>query len=1262
MKRAYAMFIVVSLLIMGFSILPGDNSIAKEIETLDNSFNCWRLGMDINDASLASFKGETGGDGSGYSVSGVGDVNGDGYDDILISAPYRNGNIGEVYLIFGNASGWSLDMNLANANASYIGEGGSNSNLMIVSGAGDVNGDGYDDFLIGVPLNKEGGKDSLGWGAGQAYLILGKATGWSMDTDLGNVDASFIGEEGGDNAGRSVSCAGDVNGDGYDDILIGAWWSSEGGGWHSGQAYLIFGKPTGWSMDTNLSNSDASFLGFERTEYFGDEVSSAGDVNGDGYDDILIGAFHEGSGKRGQTYLYLGRSSGWSMDMKKSSANASFYGGEIQDYSGYSVSGAGDVNGDGYDDFLISAHWNDTGGLNAGQAYLFLGKAAGWSGSTDLSDADASFVGKGERKHFGGFLSGAGDVNGDGYDDIVIGAGGNDVILSNADQAYLILGKSSGWAMGTNLTELDASFNCEYSSDFDRCYVSGAGDVNGDGYNDILIGASYAGKTYMIPGGEGYLKFRNDQTPSTATTGDEITFSVMMEGIIPVSSMFVEYWFGGGEHARTPMTGINDTTWNHTIIIPSDSLTNLSYNFSASIISRFWINTSVRNITITDNDCPEFKEEFSDVSGYTGDPFTMSIDVTDNIGVEGMDIEYWFGSGDHKSMETERKSSTRWESIITIPSNSIEPLNYRYNASDGSGNFNVSQFREIPINDDDRPVFVNDSNPGKATTGDQLELTVNVTDNIGISSVYAEYWYDDETSKNQSMEKGENDEWFCTITIPDMIGTLHYIFHAVDQSDNSNQNMINHKVIKDNDPPEFGTDTSDTSATTGDVFNFRVEVSENIDLDKKYVEYWSNPDETKQAALSIGDPYTTTITVPMNWTQMSYRFCALDSSDNYRETEVKTIDVLDNDPPLLIENMANQSCGTGSEFQISLKASDNIEMSGVVCKYRFGSDAENEFSLDRNGNIFSGSIVIPLDSLDSLYYILKISDTSGNVNTTSTFEVLVFDATPPSLKKIENITIYVGDAINITLEAEDNIGIASYSWLGSPIEDGGDHLRGIVNEEGEYSVSVIVRDDEGNSDNILFRVTVLPLNNDKDEDGIPDLIEMKYGLNPDDISDGQDDIDDDGLSNREEFVLGTEMNQSDSDGDGQSDGYEVANGYDPLDSKSFEKSSDSEEDGASGTWVWLLITAIVVVLLIIGVIVFFVFIKKPEEKQIEQESEKSAMDQTLPNGYPLRPKGIQLSQSSKERLQSPDKTASISSPTQHSALPAPQSRKEEANK
>ena len=442
------------------------------------------MAVDIDLSELGKFKGEAVGDDAGISVSSAGDINNDGYDDFLIGAD-GNDPGGAAYLIYGAMTTFSGNITLSTSNAKFIGEAAADGAGISVSSAGDVNNDGYVDFLIGAEGNSAGG-----FSAGAAYLIYGSTTTFSGTITLNSVNAAkFIGEAINDFAGHSVSSAGDVNNDGYDDFLIGAYGNDPGGA-----AYLIYGATTTFSGNITLSTSNAKFRGEAAGDSAGRSVSSAGDVNNDGYDDFLVGAYgnNAGGNDAGAAYLIYGSTTTFSGNITLSTSNAKFRGEAADDGAGGSVSSAGDVNNDGYDDFMIGAGYNNNaGGIDAGAAYLIYGSTTTFSGNITLSTSNAKFIGEAAADSAGISVSRAGDVNNDGYNDFLIGAYGNNAGGEDAGAAYLIYGSTTTFSGNITLSTSNAKFIGEAAGNTAGIFVSSAGDVNNDGYDDLLVGANF---------------------------------------------------------------------------------------------------------------------------------------------------------------------------------------------------------------------------------------------------------------------------------------------------------------------------------------------------------------------------------------------------------------------------------------------------------------------------------------------------------------------------------------------------------------------------------------------------------------------------------------------------------------------------------------------------------------------------------------------------------------------------------------------------
>ena len=348
-----------------------------------------------------------------------------------------------------------------------------------VSSAGDINGDGIDDLIIGAPY-ADPYEDS---NAGETYVVFGKDTAVDgafaatlelSDLDVGN---GFVleGIDDDDLSGHSVSSAGDINGDGIDDLIIGAYEADPNGNNGAGESYVVFGKDTAFNATLELSSLTGSngfvIEGIDAGDRSGVSVSSAGDINGDGINDLIIGAYRadpNGDDGAGESYVVFGKGTSvveFGAELELADLNGSngfvIEGINDSDFSGGSVSSAGDINGDGIDDLIIGAREADpNGNNNAGQSYVVFGKDTAVDGAFEatfeLSDLDGSdgFVLNGidAFDYSGGSVSSAGDINGDGIDDLIIGAPDADPNGNNyAGQSYVVFGTTEAWSASIDL-------------------------------------------------------------------------------------------------------------------------------------------------------------------------------------------------------------------------------------------------------------------------------------------------------------------------------------------------------------------------------------------------------------------------------------------------------------------------------------------------------------------------------------------------------------------------------------------------------------------------------------------------------------------------------------------------------------------------------------------------------------------------------------------------------------------------------------------
>lgn len=451
----------------------------------------------------------TGGLSFGAAVATAGDVNGDGFADIIIGAP--NANQALVY------SGSSL----ATAPTILVTLTGTGQFGATVDTAGDVNGDGFSDIIVGAP------------GKNEAYIYLGSATSISNTPALTLTGTGAF--------GTAVSTAGDVNGDGFSDIIVGApTYEQPSSLIESGAAFVYYGSSAGIvaSSVVTLSITIPSPVDGDR---FGATVSTAGDLNGDGLTDLVIGAPGRASGT-GEVHLYYGRIGSLSPSPNRTLAapagTTSF---------GAAVNTAGDLNGDGLSAIIVGAPTTDGAGTLRGRALLYAGAATPVQATANLS---LSRAGQPRSVAFGHSFTAAGDLNGDGFGDVAIAA-------PNSDAVYLLYGARGGLDPSVLTPTLTLTETGRFGAS-----MSGAGDINGDGYDDLIISAptlaisgTNQGRVYAYLGGSDGLNLEPVWMMDGESPGDQFGASVAMVGDVN-SDGYMDVLIGAPSYTAP---GITDT-------------------------------------------------------------------------------------------------------------------------------------------------------------------------------------------------------------------------------------------------------------------------------------------------------------------------------------------------------------------------------------------------------------------------------------------------------------------------------------------------------------------------------------------------------------------------------------------------------------------------------------------------------------------------------------------------------------------------------
>ncbi len=410
-------------------------------------------------------------------------------------------------------------LTLDRADALFIGEGLNEQTGWSVSYAGDFNGDGYDDFLLGAQLNDQGEPD-----AGKAYLVFGSPARFLGEFDLTQADGRFTGEQAEDYAGATIARAGDVDGDGLEDILVGAWGNDEAGG-ATGKTYLIHGStsPPGEVM---LETVPSAFTGEGAGDASGYCLCALGDLDGDGYDDFAIGAPNHDTvaNNAGRVYILMGGPERPVSTRSLSTADIIIDGAAANDLFGHAIAGGVDLDQDGLPDLAIGAHGSNLNGEDSGAVYVFSGASLTRGGRYAATDAAAVIFGAAPGDQFGYSVTLSPDVDGDHIGDLFVGAtrvsdganwNGAGILVPGAIPLSNLNGSASQGIV----------FPGDSDNDKAGRVVGTTGDMDGDGLGDLLLAAPYAdvdgeegvGKVALIFGGSSLAGHLLGDTPDLFT-------------------------------------------------------------------------------------------------------------------------------------------------------------------------------------------------------------------------------------------------------------------------------------------------------------------------------------------------------------------------------------------------------------------------------------------------------------------------------------------------------------------------------------------------------------------------------------------------------------------------------------------------------------------------------------------------------------------------------------------------------------------------
>ena len=575
----------------------------------------------------------------------------------------------------------------------------------------------------------------------------------------------------------------------------------------------------------------------------------------------------------------------------------------------------------------------------------------------------------------------------------------------------------------------------------DLTYSIQINDTSGNNYKQPL-------ETVTITDDDDPVLDSDDSLPD-GTTGDNYVFDINVSDNIDVNAVFVN-WTHGSKNGNLSLVDDGDGTWSGTIIL-DDDLGNLTYRIWFNDTSDNIVTIAKRTVTVTDNDDPTLDSNNSPGSGTTGDNYIFDINVSDNIDVASVDVNWTHGNLEGRIPMFDDGDGT-WSLTITLDHDLLN-LTYRIQVNDTSDNFFISAEVNVTVTDNDNPSLDSDDSPNAGTTGDTFTFDITVSDNIEVGTINVT-WSHGGLGGNDPLSDDGDDTWSLSIILDDSLEDLHYEFQVNDTSGNFIRNGIETASISDNDNPGLESDNSPNAGTTGDTFTFDITVSDNIDVASVNVTWAHGGLGDNVALVDDGDnTWSLTITMDDSLGDLTYSIQVNDTSGNFVRNATETITVTDNDDPHLQADITPNTGTTGDSFTINMTALDNIGIESVNVTWSHGKFRYNE-PLMQNGD-GSWALTITLDhNITDLKYFIQINDTSGNFHQCAKRSVTVSDNDIPQVDSDDSPGGgTTGDSYTFDFALYDNIKVSSVNvtW-----RHGANHGNDTLVDDGDGTWSLTV--------------------------------------------------------------------------------------------------------------------------------------------------------------------------------------------------------------